>query len=142
LKGFLLDTNFVSELVRIKPEPLVVDWMQASKEELLYLSVLTLGEIRKGIAGLPDGPRRVQLEFWLGTKIPERFAKRILTIDAAVADRWGALVAETKRNGTPMATVDALLAATALEHDLAVVTRNDSDFQKAHVPVVNPWEPE
>jgi predicted nucleic acid-binding protein len=76
-----------------------------------------------------------------GRRIPERFSRRILTIDTAVADRWGALVAETKRNGTPMATVDALLAATALEHDLAVVTRNESDFQKAHVPIVNPWEP-
>ena len=74
------------------------------------------------------------------TDLPDRFAGRILPIDAAVADRWGILAAETKRNGTPMSTVDAILAATAMHHDLAVVTRNVTDFRNVRVSVVNPWE--
>ena len=141
MSGYLLDTNCISELVRIQPEPAVVAWMEAADETLLYLSVLTLGEIRKGLAGLPQSKRRTHLEVWLETELRARFAGRILPIDEAIADRWGALAARAKGEGKALATIDGLLAATALHHNLTVVSRNVSDFKNTPVPVLNPWEP-
>lgn len=140
MSGFLLDTNCVSELVRSKPEPRVLDWIGAADESLLYLSVLTLGEIRKGVATLPQGKRRTQLETWLELDLQTRFSGRILAIDRAVADRWGMLAAVAKRAGKPLASIDGLIAATAIHYDLTVVSRNVADFASAPVPVVNPWE--
>jgi len=142
MSGYLLDTNCVSELVRIKPEPRVVSWMQAAEETLLYLSVLTLGEIRKGLAGLPQGKRRTHLETWLEIELGARFAGRILPIDVSVADRWGLLVASAKREGRTLSAIDGLLAATALHHNLTVVSRNVSDFADTRVQVLNPWKDE
>ncbi len=140
MSGFLLDTNCISEVVRVKPEPRVLEWMEAADEGLLYLSVLTLGEIRKGLAGLSQSKRRTHLEAWLEVELQARFSGRILPIDAAVADRWGVLAADAKRKGTALSTIDALLAATALHYNLTIVSRNVSDFANAHVPVLNPWE--
>jgi predicted nucleic acid-binding protein len=140
MSGFLLDTNCISELIRPKPEPRVVDWMRAVDESLLYLSVLTLGEIRNGAATLPQSKRRAYLESWLELDVRVRFSGRILAIDDAVADRWGWLTAEAERKGRPLAAVDGLLAATALHHNLTVVSRNVSDFASTHVPILNPWE--
>ncbi len=140
MSGFLLDTNCISELVRLKPEPRVVDWMTAADESLLYISVLTLGEIRKGAAILTQSKRRTHIESWLQTDVRVRFSGRILPIDIAVADRWGWLTAEAQRNGTPLAAVDGLLAATALHHDLTIVSRDVSDFAPTRVPILNPWE--
>ncbi len=139
MSGFLLDTNCISELVRVKPEQRVVEWIEAADENLLYLSVLTLGEIRKGVAGLPQGKRRTRLEAWLEIDLRARFAGRILAVDAAVAHRWGSLGARAKSKGIPLPVIDGLLAATALHHDLTVVSRNIADFEGAQVPVVNPW---
>jgi predicted nucleic acid-binding protein len=140
MSGYLLDTNCISELVRLKPEPRVIAWMQAAEETLLYLSVLTLGEIRKGLAGLPQGKRRTHLETWLEIELRARFASRILPIDVAVADRWGLLAANTKKEGKTLSTIDGLLAATALHHNLTVVSRNVSDFADTRVQVLNPWK--
>lgn len=140
MSGYLLDTNCISELVRLQPDPGVVAWMEAADETLLYLSVLTLGEIRKGLAGLPQSKRRTHLETWLETELRVRFAGRILLIDAAVADRWGSLAARAKSEGKALATIDGLLAATALHHSLTLVSRDVSDFKKTQVPVLNPWK--
>ena len=140
MSGFLLDTNCISELVRAKPEPRVLEWMEAADESLLYLSVLTLGEIRKGVAGLPQSRRRTRLEAWLEVELQARFAERILPIDALIADRWGQLAAEAKRTGISMSAIDGLLAATALHHNLTIVSRNVSDFANAQAQVLNPWE--
>lgn len=140
MSGFLLDTNCISELVRAHPEPSVTSWLQAADEKMLYLSVLTLGEIRKGLAALPQSKRRTQLETWLEVALQTRFSGRILGIDGAVADRWGSLAAAAKRHGTPLAIVDGLLAATAIHHNLTVVSRNTKDFAGAQVPVLNPWD--
>ena len=140
MSGYLLDTNCISEFVRIQPEPAVVAWMEAADETLLYLSVLTLGEIRKGLAGLPQSKRRTHLETWLETELRVRFAGRILPIDAGVADRWGSLAARAKSEEKALATVDGLLAATALHHNLTVVSRNVNNFKNTHVPVLNPWK--
>jgi predicted nucleic acid-binding protein len=140
MSGFLLDTNCVSELVRVRPEPRVMKWMDAADERLLYLSVLTLGEIRKGLAVLTQGRRRTRLETWLEVELRARFAGRVLPIDDQVADRWGLLAAHARRKGITLPVVDGLLAATALQYNLTVVSRNSSDFASAQVPVVNPWE--
>lgn len=140
MSGFLLDTNCISELVRVKPDPRVLQWMDAADESLLYLSVLTLGEIRKGVAGLPQGKRRTHLESWLELELLSRFSGRLLGIEAAVADRWGLLAAEAKGKGRPLSAIDGLLAATALHHNLTIVSRNISDFAGTQVPVLNPWE--
>ena len=140
MSGFLLDTNCVSELVRNKPERRVVDWMGAADESLLYLSVLTIGEIRKGAAVLAQSKRRTYLESWLELDLQVRFSGRILAIDDAVADRWGLLAAENQLKGRPLAAIDGLLAATALHHNLTLVTRNVSDFTHTHLQLLNPWE--
>jgi toxin FitB len=140
MSGFLLDTNCISEMVRAKPERRVVDWMEAADEALLFLSVLTVGEIRKGPAELPQSKRRTRLETWLEVELRGRFAGRILPIDAAIADRWGLIAAEAKRTGKALAVIDGLLAATALHHNLTIVSRNAGDFINTHVPVLNPWE--
>lgn len=138
MSGYLLDTNCVSELVRPQPDPRVVEWVDATDEAMLYLSVLTLGEIRKGLAALPLGRRRTRLEVWLDVDLQTRFAGRIVPIDAAIADRWGSIAADLKRKGKALSVIDGLLAATALQHNLTVVSHNASDFPSAQV--LNPWE--
>jgi toxin FitB len=140
MSGFLLDTNCISELVRPKPDPRVIEWMEAADETLLYLSVLTVGEIRKGVAGLPQGKRRTRMEAWLEVQLRARFAGRIVPIDEAIADRWGLIAAAAKRIGKSLPIIDGLLAATALHHNLTVVSRNAGDFANAQVQVVNPWK--
>lgn len=140
MSGFLLDTNCISELVHSRPEPRVAEWMRAANESLLYLSVLTLGEIRKGAAALPQSRRRAYLESWLESDLQVRFSGRILAIDNHIADRWGWLTAEAQLKGRPLSAVDGLLAATALHHNLTLVSRNVSDFANTQVPILNPWD--
>ncbi len=139
MSGFLLDTNVISELIKPKPEPKVATWVDSTDESLLYLSVLTLGEIRKGIGLLPDAARRVVLEAWLDTDLMTRFDDRILLIDHAVADRWGRLAADAALAKSPLPVIDGLLAATALDHNLTFVTRNPKDIATTGVAVFNPW---
>ncbi len=140
MTGFLVDTNCISEVVRVKPEPRVLAWIEGADESLLYLSVLTLGEIRKGLAALPQSRRRSRLETWLEVELQARFSGRILPVDVVVADRWGLLAAKVKASGKPLSTIDGLLAATAIHHNLTVVSRNVSDFTRVPVEVLNPWE--
>jgi toxin FitB len=140
MSGFLLDTNVLSEAVRTKPEPRVLDWIGAADETILYLSVLTLGEIRKGLALLPQGKRRTRIEAWIEVEVQARFAGRILPVTSAVADRWGLLAAEAKKKGRALATIDGLLAATAQEDNLTIVTRNVRDFCDTHALLLNPWD--
>jgi predicted nucleic acid-binding protein len=123
MSGFLLDTNVISELVKARPDPGVTQWIEATDEILLYLSVLTLGEIRKGISSLPDAKRRTALEAWLDRDLALRFSNRILAIDQAVADRWGRLAGSAAARRSPLPVIDGLLAATALHYDLTLVTR-------------------
>jgi predicted nucleic acid-binding protein len=140
VSGFLLDTNCISELVRPRPDRRVLEWLDDADEDVLFLSVLTLGEIRRGVAGLPQGKRRAQLESWLQTELPTRFSQRILPVDAAVADRWGPLTADAKRRGRTLSSVDAWIAATALHHNLTLVSRNVSNFAETPLPVLNLWD--
>jgi predicted nucleic acid-binding protein len=140
VSGFLLDTNVVSELIKPQPEANVTTWIEGTDESLLYLSVLTLGEIRRGIAVLPQSRRRAVLEAWLDKELRARFEDRILTIDQEVADRWGFLTAAARSNGIVLPVIDGLLAATALEHNLTLVTRNTGQIPSMGVAVFNPWE--
>ena len=135
----MLDTNCISELVRTQPDANVLGWMRAADENLLHLSVLTLGEIRKGVAGLPQSRKRTGLESWLELNLQSRFAGRILVIDVAIADRWGLLAAAAKRKGKGLSAIDGLIAATALHHNLTIVSRNVDDFASTSVPILNPW---
>jgi predicted nucleic acid-binding protein len=139
MSGFLLDTNVISELVRPRPEPKVTAWIDATDESLLYLSVLTMGEIRRGIASLRDPSRRVGLEAWLDSDLVIRFAHRILPIDHPVADRWGRITAQVAAAKSSLPVINGLLAATAIHHNLTLVTRNTKDVAAAGVPVFNPW---
>ncbi len=134
--SYLLDTNVISELVRAKPDEHVVAWFREVPDEALHLSVLTLGEIRRGVERLAAGTRRERLRVWLETDLPGWFGDRVLEIDIAVADRWGRLLSTAKR---PVPAVDSLLAATALHHELRLVTGNTADFAFPGLEVVNPW---
>jgi predicted nucleic acid-binding protein len=140
VSGFLLDTNIVSELVKPKPEANVTEWVENTDESLLYLSVLTLGEIRRGIAALPQSRRRATLEAWLDKNLRARFEGRILVIDQEVADRWGLLTSAARNSGIVLPVIDGLLAATALEHNLTLVTRDTGQIPSMGVAVFNPWE--
>lgn len=134
--SYLVDTNVLSELCRRVPDVGVVEWFSERPPITLYLSVLTLGEIRKGIEANRDATRKLKLVDWLETELPIFFTGRVLPIDAAVADRWGRVVAGA---GRPLPAIDSLLAATAIEHDLVLVTRNVKDFSGLPVEMFNPW---
>jgi predicted nucleic acid-binding protein len=140
VSGFLLDTNIISELVKPRPEPSVTAWIEGTDESLLYLSVLTLGEIRRGIAALPQSRRRAALEAWLDKDLRARFEGRILVIDYEVADRWGLLSAAARNSGIALPVIDGLLAATALDHNLTLVTRDTGQIPTMGVTVFNPWQ--
>ena len=140
MSGFLLDTNVISELVKPQPEANVTTWIESTDESLLYLSVLTLGEIRRGIAVLPQSRRRAALEAWLDNDLRARFENRILAVDHEVADRWGLLTAVARNGGMVLPVIDGLLAATALEHNLTLVTRDIGQIPSTGVAVFNPWD--
>ena len=140
MSGFLVDTNVVSEFIRPQPDPRVIRWLEAADPESLFASVVTFGEIRLGIEDLPVSKRRAALEEWLEQGLPQWFESHLLPVTKAIADRWGQLTIKAKRKGIAITTADGLIAATALEHDLAIVTRNVKDFAATGVTIVNPWE--
>jgi toxin FitB len=137
--SFLLDTNVVSEWVRLRPDAGVVAWLREIDEERVFLSVVTLAELRHGIARLPPGGRKQRLNDWLTRELPERFASRVLVIDNRVALAWGDVVAERRDVGRPIGAMDAFIAATARVHDLELVTRNTRDFEGSVKTALNPW---
>jgi predicted nucleic acid-binding protein len=117
-----------------------MEWMLAADERLLYLSVLTLGEIRKGATLLPASAKRTQLKRWLEIDLPAQFADRLLPINGEIAEIWDAIAGRAQLRGITLPIIDGLMAATAKHHDLTVVTRNVRDFSAWEVPVTNPWE--
>ncbi len=135
--SYLLDTNVLSELRRKRPDAQVVQWVESRPASVLYLSVLSVGEIRRGVEALAVSRRRVALLDWLEVDLPAFFAGRLLAVDLAVAESWGRLLAQAKR---PLPAVDSLLAATALRHGLTMVTRNVRDFAFQGLEVVDPWQ--
>ncbi len=139
MTGFLLDTNVPSELTRPKPEPEVIQWLDDADDLRLFLSVVSLGEIFKGITVLPEGKRRQELQRWVDETLRPWFDGRILPVSESVAERWGVLAGECQLTGRPLNVADGLIAATALEHGLTVVTRNVKDFSNLGVSVLDLW---
>jgi predicted nucleic acid-binding protein len=141
VNGFLLDTNIVSELVRVRPSELLLAWISDQTDASLFISSLTLGEIRKGVLETPDGPLRTRLANWFGG--PEGpaalFAGRILPFDASSALIWGNLMAEGRRIGRPRSALDMIIAASAMSQSLTIVTANERDF--FGLPILNPLKP-
>ncbi|MBI2813668.1 MAG: type II toxin-antitoxin system VapC family toxin [Opitutae bacterium] len=138
--NWLLDTCVICEPTQARPSPRVLNWLREQPEETLHLSVLTLGEIRRGCSRLPAGPKRRALEHWLDRDLAERFAGRILPLDTPAADLWGRMLAGAEAKGRALPTLDSLLAATALAHGLSLVTRNVADFATTGAELFNPWE--
>lgn len=134
---YLLDTNVLSETLRSTPDQRVLDWLDEVAVEALHVSVLTLGEIRRGAELLPQGAKRERIRAWLDINLPDWLGDRVLAVTADVADRWGRLRAQSPKT---LPLVDSLLAATAIHHDLRLVTRNERDFKRfPGLEVVNPW---
>jgi toxin FitB len=138
--GFLLDTNVPSELTMPLPEPRVAAWVESQNNSLFYLSVVSAGELRKGIHLLSQSKRRLQLEHWFESFLLPSFANRILPVTQGIADRWGILSADCQRLGQSLNTADGMIAATAIEHGLILVTRNTKEFVDLEVTFFNPWE--
>jgi predicted nucleic acid-binding protein len=136
--SFLLDTNAVSEWTKPRPNPGLIRWMEFIDEDRVFISVITLAELRYGVERLAAGARRRRLEAWLGHEVPLRFEGRILPVDANVAEAWGKTVSRSDAAGQPIGAMDAFLAATAEFHHLTLVTRDVSDF-KLLKAVLNPW---
>ena len=136
---FLLDTNVVSEWVKLKPNANVVRWLADMDEDQVYLSVVTFAEIQQGIYEMPSGRRRDSLESWLNDDLFLRFEGRILDVDLAVAGAWGALMAQSTKMGMNLNVMDAFIAATARVHAVTLATRNTKHFTKLDVSLANPW---
>jgi predicted nucleic acid-binding protein len=138
--GFLLDTNIPSELTRPQPEPRVVRWLESTDDGLMYFSVVSIAEICKGITLHPEPRRRAWLRNWLDEELRPWLAGRILPVSETVAERWGNLDGECKLKGITLNAPDGLIAATALEHNLTLVTRNVRHFENLGVSILDPWE--
>jgi toxin FitB len=139
MNGFLVDTNVISEILRTAPDANVAAWSQRQAKQMLFLSVVSMGELRKGITILPPSARRTHLEKSIETQVPIWFHGRILSVTQAIAERWGELDGIRQLAGRPLNTPDGMIAATALEHDLTVATRNTKDFDGLGVTLINPW---
>ncbi|MGE3919882.1 MAG: type II toxin-antitoxin system VapC family toxin [Gammaproteobacteria bacterium] len=135
--SYLLDTNVLSELVKTKPNENLLNWFSHIPDDCLYVSVLSIGEIRKGVEAVSDNMRKQKLKLWLEQELTTWFGTRMLGVNYAVADRWGRLQAQLKRS---LPAIDSLIAATALHYDLCVVTRNEQDYKFQSLEVINPWK--
>jgi toxin FitB len=140
VNGFLLDTNVPSELTYPRPSPKVEQWLGKVDDEQLFFSVISLAEICKGIAKLPESKKRTQLQEWLDSTLRPWFGDRVLPVTATIAERMGRWAGEGESAGRTIKIADGLIAATALEHDLTLVTRNVRDFEAFGVAIFNPWE--
>jgi tRNA(fMet)-specific endonuclease VapC len=138
--NFLLDTCVISELVAKRPNAHVIAWSDGIDEENLYLSAVTIGEIRKGIAKLNDSGRKLELQLWLHDQLLPRFGERILPINTSVMLEWGELAGALEQKGMSMPALDSLIAATARHGELTLVTRNEDDFRESGVKILNPWK--
>ena len=137
--SYLIDTFCISELVKKKPNPNVVKWFSDHDELSMFLSVITFGELRKGIEKLPDSSKKKELNRWVKEDLKHRFKNRILSINLEEVNKWGEILAIAEKSGNPLPAIDSLIAATAQVHDLSVVTRNTQYLEGSEVEVINPW---
>jgi toxin FitB len=135
---YLLDTSLLSELIRKEPNQGVLDWIKDKEESSLFLSVLTIGELRKGIVKLKPSTKKKELTLWFA-ELESRFKDRIIPIDIQISLKWGEIQANLEVNGNSMPTIDSLIASTALCKNLIVVTRYGKDMKQSHVEILNPW---
>jgi predicted nucleic acid-binding protein len=138
--NYLLDTCVLSEFTRHQPDVRVIDWLNSIEEDKLFISVITIGEIQRGIERLPDSHRKTELLIWMNNGLLTRFAERMVTIGAPTMFIWGSLVARLEAAGQPMGVMDSLIIASALQNNLIIATRNVADFLPSGVQVINPWE--
>ncbi len=138
--NYLLDTCVISELVAKRPNSQIIAWVDSIEERRLHLSVITLGEIQKGIEKLQDSERKVRLMTWLNEELPRRFADRIVSVDAKVMLEWGRLTGSLEKEGKPMSVIDSLIAAIALHNNFILVTRNEADFENVGIEILNLWQ--
>ncbi len=136
---YLIDTCVIGEVIKPKPSLKVLNWLKKQKESHLYISVLTLGEISKGIEKVKDEKRKKELHLWLTDDLQERFSGRILPVNEQVAMTWGQIQGEAELRGKSMPAIDGLIAATALVFNMIVVTRNISDMEESGVVLLDPW---
>jgi predicted nucleic acid-binding protein len=137
--SYLIDTCCISELVKKKPNSNVVKWFSDHNELTMFLSVITFGELRKGIEKLPDSSKKKELNRWVKEDLKHRFKNRILSINLEEVNKWGEILAIAEKSGNSLPAIDSLIAATAQVHDLSVVTRNTQDMEGSGVEVINPW---
>ena len=138
--NFLLDTNVLSEVQRPAPDLKVLGWLDAVDEDRVFISVVSIAELRRGVALMDAGRRRDALAAWLTDDLPARFTGRMLPIDRAVAEHWGDLMAQSRRSGVALSVMDGFFAATARAKDLTLVTRNVRDFASFGLALLNPWD--
>ncbi len=136
--NYILDTCLISELIKPIPAPSVIEWIKSIPVEQLFLSVLTVGEIKRGIIKLPESNKKLKLTAWLETLLTD-YQARIVPIDLAVAKTWSTLQAQAEASGQKMAIIDGYIAATAMAHQMLIVTRNTADFAVCHENLLNPW---
>ncbi len=137
---YLLDTCVVSELAKSRPSTMVATWYESQPTTSLFLSAITVGELHRGVVVIEAAARRNDMRSWLMVDVVQEFSDNILPVDTEVALRWGMMMHETLRAGRPVPYLDSLIAATALRHRLAVVTRNEDDFKACGAKVLNPWK--
>ncbi len=138
--NFLLDTCVISELIKPKPSTKVIKWLRSCRDEILFLSVMTIGEIQKGICKLPDSQKRNMLQEWIETELIRRFDKRILEINLKVVQKWGEIQALSEIAGTKMPVTDSMIAAIGIVYNMTIVTRDAGGMEKSGVGIFNPWE--
>ncbi len=138
--SYLLDTNVISELIAPRPNPRVINWFEDADEDELFISVVSIAEIWRGIEMVASGRKRERLDAWSSDDLPARFEGRTLLVDAEIAARWAKVMTRRQAMGRVIATMDAFIAATALRHNLALVTRNAADFENLELTLVNPSE--
>lgn len=136
---YLLDTCVISEIIRPRPDEEVIAWVQGKNENSLYLSVLTFGELEKGIEKALDPARKRTLQLWVEHDLKQRFENRIIPVDLEISSRWGAIQGEAERVGKSMPVIDGLIAVSGLVHQCIVVTRNIADMKQSSVELLNPW---
>jgi predicted nucleic acid-binding protein len=137
---FLLDTCVISEIIQPKPSSKVIKWIKNEEENNFFISVLTVGELHKGIEKLPESKRKEELHNWVENDLKERFWNRIINIDLHVAMQWGKIQGIAEKAGKPIPAIDSLIAATGIAHHLTVVTRNTTDMKESGVVLLNPWK--
>lgn len=137
--NYLLDTCLISELAKSKPDEKVVEWVLSENETNFYVSVLTFGELHKGVEKLSDSKKKEELRIWIEDELQKRFQNRVIGIDMRVSILWGRIQCFAEKEGKPMPAIDSLIAATGIAYDLTVVTRNVTDMEQSGVKLLNPW---